>query len=69
MEREQIAANHELWNENEITMLVSGFQDLSTKVHLINGKTINHFNQLSSTYPLATKEELNASFTGLINDM
>ena len=30
----------EMWNENRVSMLITGLQNLSTKLHLANGKMI-----------------------------
>ena len=39
VKRAQIAADQKEWNGREATMLVAGFQDLSTKIRLTNSKT------------------------------
>ena len=65
----QIAADHEEWNENEVMMLVSGFQNLLNTKRLTNCNAMVSIQMIIlSLYKQKRAKEVNIYFMALIDN-
>ena len=65
----QIAADHEEWNENEVMMLVSGFQNLLNTKRLTNCNAMVSIQMIIlSLYQQKRAKEVNIYFMALIDN-